>query len=135
MKSDKPMTQYIGVDIVEIERIRQAVARWGDRFLHRVYTDSELRLYRQKPASLAARFAGKEAVIKALQKTSGISWKHIEILSETDGEPLLHLYRKAKKQARHLGLININITLSHSRDYAVAFATGNAEMKPTPEAP
>lgn len=129
------MTQYIGADIVEINRIRQAVARWGDRFLHRVYTESELRLYRKKVASLAARFAGKEAVIKALQQTGGIGWKQIEILSEPDGRPLLHLYEKAKEQAYQLGLDNLDITLSHSRDYAIAFVAGNAEEKPTPRDP
>ena len=129
------MTQYIGVDIIEIVRIRRAVTRWGDRFLKRVFTESEIKLYRQKPASLAARFAGKEAVIKALQKTSGICWKHIEILSETDGKPLLNLYGKAKKQAKNLGLDSLTITLSHSRDYAIAFVAGNAEPNPTPEAP
>lgn len=129
------MTQYIGVDIIEIVRIRRAVTRWGDRFLKRVFTESEIKLYRQKPASLAARFAGKEAVIKALQKTSGICWKHIEILSETDGKPLLNLYGKAKKQAKNLGLDSLTITLSHSRDYAIAFVAGSAKQNPTPEAP
>ena len=129
------MTHHIGVDIVEIERIRQAVARWGDRFLHRVYTESELNLCRNKSSSLAVRFAGKEAAIKALQQTKGIGWKHIEILSETDGKPLLNFYGKAKQQAEHLGLYDLAITLSHSRNYAIAFVAGNAEPNPTPKAP
>ena len=125
---------YIGVDIVEISRIKKAIARWGDRFLHRVYTEPELRLYHKKPASLAARFAGKEAVIKALEKTKGISWKQIEVLSEPDGKPLLHLYGKAQEQAGRLGLGNLAITLSHSREYAIAFVTGET-AEPTPRAP
>jgi holo-[acyl-carrier protein] synthase len=75
--------QYIGIDIIEIDRIERAIARWGEQFLHRVYTDSELRLSRKKPSSLAARFAGKEAVIKALgTQTKGIGWRDIEILSD-----------------------------------------------------
>ncbi len=121
------MTQSIGVDIVEISRIKQAIARWGDRFLHRVYTQSELKLCHKKPSSLAARFAGKEAVIKALQQTKGICWRHIEILSEPDGKPLLRLYGKAKEQARGLGLSNLAISLSHSSEYAIAFVTGETE--------
>ena len=125
----------IGVDIVEIGRIRQAIARWGDRFLHRVYTESELNLCRNKSPSLAARFAGKEAALKALQQTGGISWQQIEVLSEPDGKPLLNLYGKAKQQAKHLGLDSLTITLSHSRDYAIAFVAGNAGQNPTPEAP
>jgi holo-[acyl-carrier protein] synthase len=55
--------QHIGIDIIEIDRIKRAIARRGENFLKRVYTESELELYRKKPASLAARFAGKEAVI------------------------------------------------------------------------
>jgi holo-[acyl-carrier protein] synthase len=54
--------QHIGVDIIEIARIEKAIARWGERFLQRIYTDSELKLYYKKPSSLAVRFASKEAV-------------------------------------------------------------------------
>lgn len=118
------MTQFVGVDIVEISRIKKAITRWGNVFLHRIYTESELKLCRKKPSSLAARFAGKEAVMKALKQTKGISWKQIEVLSEPDGKPLLRLYGKAQKQARSLGLGNLAITLSHSREYAIAFVSG-----------
>ncbi|MFC1892471.1 holo-ACP synthase, partial [Chloroflexota bacterium] len=106
---------------MEIGRIKQAIARWGDRFLQRVYTEPELTLYRKKPSSLAARFAGKEAVLKALQKPTGIGWKQIEVLSDSNGKPLVCLYGRAKEQAGHLGLSNLAITLSHSREYAIAF--------------
>jgi holo-[acyl-carrier protein] synthase len=129
------MTQYIGVDIVEIDRIRQAIARWGDRFLNRVYTGAELQRYGNKPASLATRFAGKEAVAKALQQTDGLSWQHIEIISAASGRPLLNLYGRAKEQADNLGLVSLAITLAHSRDYAIAFVTGSTGPEPTPEAP
>jgi holo-[acyl-carrier protein] synthase len=118
------MMHHIGIDIIEINRIRKAIARWGDRFLHRVYTESELKLYRNKLVSLAARFAGKEAVIKALKDTRGISWQQIEVLSEPDGQPLLRLHDKAQEQARSLGLANLAIALSHSKEYAIAFVTG-----------
>ena len=118
---------HIGIDIIEIARIEKAVARWGEGFLQRVYTESELRLYHKKPSSLAARFAGKEAVIKALGITKGINWKEIEILSNPDGKPSVHLYGKAQNQARDLGLDSLAISLSHSREYAIALAT--AETK------
>ena len=115
----------IGIDIVEISRIKKAITRWGESFLRRLFTDTELKLYQNQPQSLAARFAGKEAVIKALNKTRGISWKQIEILSEPDGKPLVHLHGKAQEQAWSLGLSNLAITLSHSRDYAIALAIGD----------
>ncbi len=117
--------QNIGVDIIEIARIEEAVGRWGESFLRRVYTESELRLYHKKPSSLAARFAGKEAVIKALGL--GTHWKEIEILSEPDGRPSVHLYGTAQNQARDLGLNSLAISLSHCREYAIALVV--AETK------
>ena len=117
--------QYIGVDIIEIDRIQQAVERWGERFLRRVYTDTELGLYKGKVESLAARFAGKEAVVKALGTGErGIGWKDIEILTESGGRPLVNLYRQAQEQADDLGLKGLVISLSHSRNYAIAFVVG-----------
>ncbi len=129
------MTQYIGVDIIEIDRIRQAIARWGNRFLNRIYTGPELQRYGNKPASLATRFAGKEAVAKALQQTDGLSWQHIEVLSAASGKPLLKLYGRAKEQADNLGLSSLDISLAHSRDYAIASVMGITGSEPTPEAP
>ena len=116
----------IGVDIVEIPRMEKAIARWGEKFLRRVYTRSELKLYRKKLSSLAARFAAKEAIIKALGKPArGICLREIEILSDPSGKPLVNLYGKAQKQAQSLGLGGLAITLSHSREYAVAFASAD----------
>ncbi len=117
--------QHIGVDIVEIVRIEKAVARWGERFLHRIYTDAELKLYGKKSASLAARFASKEAVMKLLGTGwIGIGWKEIETLSHPSGKPLLNLYGRAQTEAKRLGLKEIAISLSHSREYAIAFVVG-----------
>ncbi len=115
----------IGIDIIEIPRIRRAIDRWGERFLHRVYTEPELRLCREKPSSLAARFAGKEAVMKALGTgAKGISWREIEILANPCGQPLVHLYGKAQNKAQSLGLDRLAISLSDSREYAIAFVVG-----------
>jgi len=116
---------YIGIDIIEITRIEKAISRWGDGFLHRVYTDSEFKLYHDKTWSLAARFAGKEAVIKALgPQTKGIRWKEIEILSDPGGKPSVRVYGKARNRADSLGLDKLNISLSHSKEYAIAFVAG-----------
>jgi len=119
---------YIGVDIVEIARIERAVAYWGERFLHRVYTDAELERYGSSSSSLAVRFAGKEAVIKALGGLSrGFSWKEIEILSDPRGKPLVYLYANTQKQAAGLGLAGFAISLSDCEQYAVAFVIGETK--------
>ena len=116
---------YIGVDIIEIARIEKAVACWGERFLHRIYTDSELELSLSESSFLAARFAGKEAVIKALGgRSKGFSWKDIEILSDPRGKPLVRLYGSTQNQADDLGLNNFAISLSDCEEYAVAFVVG-----------
>ena len=123
----RPMN-YIGIDIIEIARIEEAASRWGEAFLHRVYTESELELYHDKSPSLAARFAGKEAVIKALEpQTERISLREIEILSDSGGKPSVHLYGKARRRAESLGLAELTISLAHSKEYAIAFVTGETK--------
>lgn len=117
--------QHIGVDIIEIDRIKQTISHWGDKFLQRVFTPAELKLYRQKTASLAARFAAKEAVYKLLGACNlGISWREIEIITERNSKPVVHLSGKAQSAAGELAIKDIAITLSHSEHYAVAFAVG-----------
>ena len=119
---------YIGTDIVEIARIEGAIARNGEGFLRRIFTEPELKLYLNKPSSLAARFAGKEAVIKAFgTRTNGISWRQIEILSDPNGKPVVQLYGEAQKQADSLGLGRLAISLSHSKEYAIAFVIGETK--------
>jgi len=122
------MSQHIGVDIIEIARIKKACSRWGDTFLTRVFTSGELSLYRNKMSSLAARFAAKEAVLKALGDCdSGISWQDIEVLSERDGKPRISLRGKAEKVAIGLAINDLKISLSHSKDYALAFVVGSSQ--------
>jgi holo-[acyl-carrier protein] synthase len=111
----------IGIDIIEIWRVKEAISRWGERFLSRIYTAAELDICHGKAESLAARFAGKEAAIKALNMPgSAIRWRDIEILSETSGKPVVHLYGRAQQQALELGMGGVGISISHSREYAVA---------------
>ena len=117
-----------GIDIIEINRVREAIAAWGERFLRRIYTDLELENYRGDLHSLAARFAGKEAVIKALSTPgASIRWQEIEILSETGGRPLVRLHGRAQAQARMLGIQALEISLSHSKENAIALVIGTGE--------
>ena len=119
---------YIGVDIIEVARIEKAVACWGEQFLHRVYTDSELELCGNRSPALAARFAGKEAVIKTLGGLSkGFKWREIEILSDPRGKPIVHLHGSMRTRANTLGLGDIAISLSDCEEYAVAFVVGGVE--------
>ncbi len=118
-----------GIDIVEITRVEKAIASWGERFLHRIYTQSELKLYGKKPSSLAARFASKEAVMKLLGTgRKGIGWREIETLSLPNGKPVVNLYGRAKIKAQMLGLKEVRVSLSHSKEYAVAFAIAETEL-------
>ncbi|MBI2847797.1 MAG: holo-ACP synthase [Chloroflexi bacterium] len=118
----------IGVDIIEIGRVEKAIKRWGLRFLQRIYTEAELRLSYARPSSLAARFAAKEAVMKTLGTGArGVSWREIEILSDSRGKPLVYLYGKALARANELGLGQLSISLSDSRQHAVAFVVGEKQ--------
>lgn len=122
------IVHYTGIDIVEIARIKKAIARWGEAFLYRVYTEAELRLYRKSPPSLAARFASKEAVMKLLGTgRNGVKWRDIETLSHPSGKPLVNLYSGAQSEANKLGLREIAVSLSHSREYAIASVVGISE--------
>ncbi|MFO8143895.1 MAG: holo-ACP synthase [Dehalococcoidales bacterium] len=116
--------RYIGIDIVEIGRIKSAISRLGDSFLGRVYTEAEVDSYRGRYASLAARFAAKEAVIKALGGFYGGAFKDIEVLSDLTGKPGLKLYGAIKKRADAIGIGGFDISISHCREYAVAFVIG-----------
>ena len=114
-----------GVDIIEIERIQHALDRHAGRFLHRVYTAGERTKYGDRVPELAVRFAGKEAVSKVLGTGfAGISWREIEILNDPRGKPTVTLAGRAQARATELGISHIEISLSHSREYAVAFAIG-----------
>jgi holo-[acyl-carrier protein] synthase len=117
-----------GVDIIEISRIGRMVERWGKRFLDRIYTEPELMICRGIPGRLASRFAGKEAVMKALGTgVRGISWREIEIDSESSGKPIVNLYGKARARAESLGLYELSISLSDSKEHSIAFVIGEID--------
>jgi holo-[acyl-carrier protein] synthase len=115
----------VGVDIVEIERVGSAVNRGGERFLKRVYTKAELSTCQGRLSSLASRFAAKEAVMKVLGTGGiGMAWREIEVLSGDDGRPSVKLHGRALNKATGLNLKEVSISLSDSKEYAVAVAIG-----------
>jgi holo-[acyl-carrier protein] synthase len=112
----------VGVDLIETGRIGRAMGRWGDRFLNYVYTPAELEYCGNHVPELAARFAAKEAVSKALGTgLRGIRWREMEVLPDSRGKPLVRLHGSARERAEELGLDEFAISLSHSRRYAIAF--------------
>ena len=116
----------IGIDIIEIERIESAIKRWKRRFLNRIYTDAELQVSKDNVSALASRFAGKEAVMKTLGTgIKGVGWRDIEILSNSDGKPLVHLHGNALSKAKELNLSEFSISLSDTKQYAVAAVIAN----------
>ena len=116
------MTGALALPGAYATRIARALERWGDRFLQYVYTPAELHYCRRHVPELAARFAAKEAVSKALGTgLRGVTWREMEILSDARGKPLVRLHGGAKKRAEKLGLDEFAISLSHSREQAIAF--------------
>jgi len=112
----------IGVDMIEVERIRQAMDRHGERFFARFFTATEREQSRDIPARLAARFAAKEAAAKALGTGIGdVCWVDIEIWSDDAGRPHLRLYESAARLAAELGLCDWQVSLSHTQTLAIAF--------------
>jgi holo-[acyl-carrier protein] synthase len=114
-----------GIDVIEIERIEHAVDRWGERFLHRVYTDAEIAYCRGRAQSLAGRFAAKEAVSKALGVgIRTLRWVDIEVLPDRRGKPHVYLHGKAADIAAAQGLSRFDVSITHSRSDAIVVVTG-----------
>ena len=114
-----------GIDIVNIQRIERMMARWGDLFLSRVFTEREIVWCQQRtrpPECFAIRFAAKEAFLKAIGwgLRDGIQWTDIEVETDLMGKPLLSFHQKAKEVTETLRIHKALLTLSHDRPYAVA---------------
>ena len=111
-----------GVDLIEIARVEEVVARHGKHYLERVFTPSELEYCGKRAESLAGRWAAKEAVTKALGTGIGdITWTEIEILGDEQNAPKLTLRGAAEAKAKELGLTNWSVSISHSLSHSVAF--------------
>ncbi len=121
----------VGVDLVEVDRIARALSRWGDRFVLRIFTESERLRAGNGPnrvLRLAARFAAKEAVMKALGTgRKGVGWREIEITNDPAGRPRVRLWGRAARVAKRRGIQEVHISLTHGRAYAVAFAVAEGE--------
>jgi holo-[acyl-carrier protein] synthase len=112
----------VGIDIIEIARIQRTIDDFGERFLHRVFTERERERYRGRTNELAARFAAKEATSKTLGTgIIGIRWREMEVLPNRRGKPVLILHGRAAERARQLGLTDFSVSLTHSRADAMAF--------------
>jgi holo-[acyl-carrier protein] synthase len=114
-----------GIDIAEVPRIAQSLARFGDRFLHRVYTENEIRYCESKANRVeryAARFAAKEATMKALGTgwNHGVRWRDIEVLRQPGGRPTIAFHGKAAEVAAKLGAAHVALSISHTEEQAIA---------------
>lgn len=112
------MIKGSGIDIIEVERITKAIERWGENFLHHVFTDDEIAYARKQrfpQQHYAGRFAAKEAVLKAFGDNAHISWKDIKIVNQESGRPICIFCDKDCKET-------ILISISHTKNYAVASA-------------
>ena len=117
-----------GIDLIEIARLEGVQPAIRERFLARVFTPQELEDGRDSSLHLAGRFAAKEAVAKALGCGIGpVSWQEIEIRRGQAGEPVLVLYGKARQMADDLGLTTWSVSISHTKDYALAMAVACGE--------
>lgn len=116
-----------GVDMIECERIAAGIERAGERFLNRFFTPGERQDCADKPCRLAARFAAKEAIAKALGTGIGdVRWLDIETRTAAKGRPRLILHGKAKELAVDMGLTDWDISLSHSDSLAIAVAVAKS---------
>ncbi len=118
------MIESVGIDLVDIKRIKLAMDRYGERFTHRVFTPWEIEycLSKINPAlSFAGRFAVKEAVFKAIGTgfAEGVKWTSVEVVNDRKGQPQVRLGRAIRN---HIGDKKIVISLSHTSEYAVASA-------------
>jgi len=114
-----------GIDIAEVPRIAQALNRHGERFLHRVYTEGEINYCDSKANRIeryAARFAAKEAAMKALGTgwNHGVRWRDIEVSRLPGGRPTIKFHGKAAEFAARLGMTNVALSISHTSEQAIA---------------
>lgn len=121
----------VGIDVIEIARVRRVLEKHPERFLARVYTPEEVAFCRGRVPELAARFAAKEAVMKALGTGArGLAWREIEILPNRRGKPLVYLHGLARQRGETIGLRGIDISLTHSHELAIAAVVGAASVDP-----
>ncbi len=118
-------TTELGIDIIKVQRIRETLERFGERFSRRVLTPAERRYVRDRPETFAGRWAAKEAVSKVLGLgVRGIGWRDIEVERLPTGQPAVRLHGRAAERAVQLGMGRIALSITHEAEYAVAIAFG-----------
>lgn len=123
----------VGVDVTAIAEVAEAVATFGDRYLHRLFTRHEIESCQGAPASLAARFAAKEAVVKVLEPSGARPpWRDIEVVRRPDGACRLHLHGRAASLASERGVGPMSVSLSHEAGMAVAVVAASCTEPDTP---
>lgn len=123
-----PSTLAAGIDAIELVRVNKTLKRHPERFLKRVFTDLEIAFCRGRVHELAVRFAGKEAMMKALGTgVRGVGWREIEILPNRRGKPLVYLHGRAKKRAATLRMGQPEVSLTHSDTLAFAVVVAPVE--------
>jgi holo-[acyl-carrier protein] synthase len=119
------MVLGLGTDLIEIQRVQETIDQFGERFLNRIFTADEIAYCRRKRhsgESFAARFAAKEAGAKALGTGigRGVLWKEIEVQRQPGERPTLHFTGRAAERARSMGVRNVQLSLTHTGDVAMA---------------
>ena len=119
-----------GIDAIEIDRVLKTYRRHPERFQKRVFTELEIAYCRGRVGELAVRFAGKEAMMKALGTgVRGIAWREIEFLPDRRGKPLVYLHGKAKARAKLLGMAQPEVSMTHSDTMALAYVVATCETE------
>lgn len=115
----------VGIDIIEVDRVRKVFEKHGERFLKRVFTEQEVIQCRNKPARLAGRFAAKEAISKALGTgIHGVKWREMEIVQLRSGRPSVRLHGVAMLRAHQLGLSAFDVSIADLAQFSIAIAVG-----------
>ncbi|MCS7025273.1 MAG: holo-ACP synthase [Bryobacteraceae bacterium] len=116
----------LGIDLTEVKRVRQAIEKYGDRFLNRIYTPQEIAYVSRKAnpwERYAARFAAKEAGMKAIGSgwKQGVTWRDFEVVNLPGGKPTLRLSGVASQLAARLGVRQVSVSLTHTSSFGMAF--------------
>lgn len=113
----------VGIDIIEVDRVRKVFERHGERFLQRVFTEGEVRQCRGRAEKLAGRFAAKEAISKALGTgPHGVAWREMEVVQLRSGRPSVRLHGNAKRRAEQLGLSAFDVSIADLAQLSIAIA-------------
>ena len=120
---------HSGIDIIEIDRIQNVLIKHPERFLRKIFTEYEINYCRGRATQLAARFASKEAAMKALGTgIRGVGWREVEVQRLRSGKPYIILHGRAKKRAESMGIKKIELSISHSKNLATAMAVSYTHL-------